>query len=45
MLPGSIYESDDEEMDLGDFDLDPYGNTMNQRTPLGGNLSRFFDKV
>ena len=45
MLPSSIYESDDEEMDLGDFDLDPYGNTMNQRTPLAGNLSRFFDKV
>ena len=44
MLPSSIYESD-EEMDLGDFDLDPYGNTMNQRTPLAGNLSRFFDKV
>ena len=44
MLPNSIYESD-EEMDLGDFDLDPYGNTMNQRTPLAGNLSGFFDKV
>ena len=44
MLPSSIYESD-EEMDLGDFDLDPYGNTMNQRTPLAGNLSGFFDKV